>query len=237
MFNIANFRHLQTITRSVTPGATITAEGQLLKSVLTQGQETLQPATGAASEILVGFAIQRNIRPSTKVVVETLTADATGAVTLSKTNLLSGTLRVHDNTAVTDSSTTATLLSSATIDLSKGTYLLAGVANHSLTFTYVYTLTAIEADVLFKNAPIGSNAASVWGTATCVVGFGEISTDQYDTTKDYTVAGISLTAGTVGGQAGVITVGGAGTAIPGARVIKAPTSDDPLLTIGFNFAG
>ena len=227
MFNTANFRKLQTITRSITPGKEIKAEGQLLKSVLTQGNETLEPATGAAGETLVGFAIQRNLRPSTKPVVETAVADAAGSVTLSKTNLVTGTLRVHDNTSGTD-----VALAGATVDLAHGTFTLAAVANHSLTFTYVYGLTAIEADILFKNAPIGSNAASVWGTATAAVGFGEISTDQYDTTKDYSVAG-TLTAG----ANGVITLGGAGTPIPGARVIKTPTSDDALLTIAFSFAG
>jgi hypothetical protein len=228
MFDTANFRKVQTITRSVTPGKSIAAEGQLLKAVLTAGQETLEPATGAAGEALAGFAIQRALRPSTKPVVETVVADAAGAVTLSKVNLVTGTLRVRDNTAGAD-----VVLTGATIDLVRGTFLLASVANHNLTFTYVYTLSAVEADVLFKNAPIGSNAASVWGQVTAAVGFGEISTDQYDTTKDYSVAGITLTAG----ANGLITVGGTGTAIPGARVVSVPTSDYPYLRISFNFAG
>lgn len=228
MFDTANFRKIQTITRSVTPGKTITAEGQLLKAVLSSGVETLEPATGAAGEVLAGFAIQRALRPTTKVVVETVVADASGAVTLSKTNLVTATLRVHDNTAGAD-----VVLTGATVDLVHGTFLLASTANHSLTFTYVYTLTAVEADVLYKSAPIGSNAASVWGQVTAAVGFGEISTDQYDTTKDFSVAGISLTAG----ANGLISVGGTGTVIPGARVVKVPTSDSPLLTVSFNFAG
>lgn len=234
MFNLANFRHLQTVTRSVTPGASITAEGQILKSVLTQGQETLQPATGAAGEVLVGFAIQRNLRPSTKVVVETLAVNvaAGGTVTLSHSNLVSSTLRVHNEATGTD----VVVTTGYTVNLTSGVVTFVAATTASVTFTYVYNLTATEADILFKNAPIGSNASSVWGTATVAVGFGEISTDQYDTTKDYTVAGTLRV-----GAAGVITLDTAGTgtatAIPGGRVIKAPTSDDPLLTIGFNFAG
>lgn len=235
MFNLANFRHLQTVTRSVTPGASITAEGQILKSVLTQGQETLQPATGAAGEVLVGFAIQRNLRPSTKVVVETLAVNVAngGTVTLSHSNLVSSTLRVQAKGEDVAAGTTGSTYS---VNLTSGVVTFNAATTASVTFTYVYNLTATEADILFKNAPIGSNASSVWGTATAAVGFGEITTDQFDTTKDYTTVTATTNALTAG-AAGIITVGGNGTVIPGGRVIKTPTSDDPLLTIGFNFAG
>lgn len=230
MFNISNFRKLQTITRSVTPGKAIANEGQLLKSVLTQGQETLEPATGADGEVLVGFAIQRAIRPSTKVVVETLAVDvaAGGTVTLSHSNLVSGTLRV-----VKADGTTLASPADYSVAISTGIVTFIAATAEAVTFYYVYNLTVNEADVLYKNAPIGSNAASFWGTVTAAVGFGEISTDQYDTTQDYAGAGATLVAG----AGGVITIGGTGEAIPGARVIKVPTSDDPLLTIAFSFAG
>lgn len=218
---------IRTDEKPVFPGVTLETEGVLLQSVIdpATGSEAVKLATVTATDKLAGFLIDRSLSKKTRVLVEQATVSAGLTVTLSHANVVSGTIRVQDLTAGSDAIP-------ASVDYVAGVITLAaGTAGHLVQVTYVYNLTVREAEALYHTAPIGSNAPAVYGIAVFTKGPGEIYLDTYDTTKDYSAAGVVLRAG----AAGIVTIGGTGATIPGSRVTHVPSPANPFLGLAFNF--
>jgi hypothetical protein len=239
MFDLGTTKYNNTVERPLAPGAEITAEGQLLKSVLVGGVENLKPTEGGSNaEVLVGFASNSSIIPDQEVVIEdTLTVPAAGPFTiqLKNVNLVDGSLYVYDVT------TGSAIVKNADATLATGEYdvnLLTGLltfnaaqSGNKLIVTYRYNMTKIQVQQKYWGRQVNAPDPNFFGNAVAMCGSGEIYTDQFDTSVSF--EGVSKVYAGAGGR--ITSVAGSNTLIP-ARITKLPTAASPTLGLAFNFA-
>jgi hypothetical protein len=228
-----------TLERPFVPGTTVAAEGLVLKSVLVGGVENVQvTAGGVATEVIVGFSHNRAINPTTQVVIEdTLVIPAAPGpyvVQLQHTNLVSGSVLVWDvagAVAMTLGSSGSTDHASVNLSLGQITFY-SGDAAKAIVVTYVYQLTAIQAQQTFWQAPINTPNPAYNGNVVVLCGNGEMWTDQYDTSVSY----VSVSALYAGANGIVTSTQGSNTLIPGSRIVSVPSSSNTYLGFRFNLA-
>jgi hypothetical protein len=206
------------------PGANITAEGQALIRVTAAPANGVTVSAGAANEIFAGFAIMGTSAAPLPALyatkVETLLVPGSGIVQLAFTPV-SGQLAVFDNTAGAAVSTPAVVGSTVTT-------LTAG---NTVTVTYKYALTVVQARALQGDVQPGGYVGSYVGQIG-VAKRGTIYTDQFDASVNWAAAtSIKLEAnGQITNQAGT------GVALPGAYVVSLPTQEVPFLGLEFSAA-
>jgi hypothetical protein len=238
MFDLTRARYTYTKEVPVVAGAEIENEGAFAKIVLVNGAEAAELATGAAGEAIGGFTINSNIVPGERVIVDTDTVPAQGAavVRLSNGNLVAGQILALDVAAGTVLTVVTTGVPTATqvlVDYKAGTLTFnAAMAGKVVQVRYRYALTVQEQAIIFRQRPINFGQNTAAGTITLARGIGEVYTDQYDVTVDFSqhVGELYVTAG------GLVTTDNAGSAIPGSRVTKVPTAADPFLGLTFTIA-
>lgn len=205
---------------------TVTADGQALVTTVVNGRQVVTPSTGVAGEKFVGFSQAQTSAapfiPSTAVKVEEVEVDVAGIIVISR-DAISGTASAVEVTTGAVVALTAVVGNPREFN--------AGPANAGkvLRVTFRYTLTVTDARALLGDVQPGGFVGSSYQ----IIGVsqaGVIYTDHFDTTKDWSSATtINL------GANGVLTVGGAGAAIP--AVVKAvPGADYPFLGLQFNSA-
>jgi hypothetical protein len=212
----------------VAPGAQFYAEGQV--AVTTQGATSagVQPSTGAATDVFAGFVFAgTSAAPFSETYynkVEQFTVPATGIVTLSLTPL-AGQVFVYDNT-------TKAVAAGATVSGQNVSGLTAG---DTVTVTYKYALTVIQARALFGDVQPGGYIGNYVGQIG-VITRGTVWTSEFDASKNWAAAGGSASTQLVAvanGQVSLGTPGTTGVAIPG-YVKGVPGQDTPFLGITFS---
>ena len=236
-YDLARTTYQNTIERPVVTGVEIPAEGLVLKSVIVGDSEHLRTTEGLTGEVIVGFSHNNNLSITTEIVIEdSLSVPATPGpytIQLSHPSIVPGSIRVHDVAGAADLVAGSTASGHFTIDTTLG-LLTFNVAEQgkAVIVTYRRYLTAIEAQIKYRQRPINAPDASFNGNVVALVGSGEIYTDQYDTSVSYD--GVSTL---YGGANGVITSVSTGhTAIPGSRIVKLPTAASPFIGLRFNLA-
>lgn len=238
MFDLTRTRYFLTKEVPVAPGATIANEGAVLKTVLVNGSETVQLVEGvSATEAIAGFSVNNAIVPGTANITETALVSSASFVQLSHGNLVAGQVYVYDVTgaaALTIVAATATPgANEVAVNTIAGQLTVAGArAGHTLQVRYRYTYTAFEQTAILGQRPINMQSNSALGTSTYIRGFGELYTDQYDVTVDFSAVSGVLYAG----ANGLITTDNSKTPIPGSRVVHVPSAADPFLGLTFNLA-
>lgn len=229
------------LERQVLTGEVITEEGVVLEAVLdTDGQEKVKVHDGTG--VVAGFAIRDNADNATTSEVETgtvPTAPAALTFQLRNNNLVAGTpgdgstaqIRVvmGDGDVLTrvDGAPAA-----GQVQVEDVTGLLtfnSAEDSETFTVTYRYNLTVAESRLKFFQRNINNEAGTLFGQVGMGHGHGEIYTDQYDATVDWTTA---TTPTAIAG--GLI---GSGGAAMNARVISVPNVNNPLLGVAFNIGG
>ncbi len=233
------------LERAVTDAEVVTEEGVVLQAVIdpATGTETVQ-VCGGASEIIAGFAIRDNADNSTTSVVEEATIPASGdlEIQLSNNNLVASTpgdgssssMRVVASTTGNLTLVDAASPASGQVGNEPVTGLLTfhdDEKGQDVVITYRYNLTVAEARQTFYQRNINNEAGALFGQVGVGHGHGEIYTDQFDATKDY-----SSDADAIHGIAGGLISTTGGTAID-ARVISLPNVNNPLLGLAFNIGG
>lgn len=220
-------------TQSIAAGALVTEEGSGLVRVLEDGVEKVKPSAGAGGEVVVGFAIFRQKTYGTDALVDTgvIPLAAPFEIQLEQNNLISSQLRVVDSAGT---AFTVVLVAPAAgevqVDYASGklTFNTADQGK-TITATYRYNLTVAEAVAKFHSDTPNHPDANLFSMVGVGKGKGRVFTNYYDAAQNYGAAAPALTLG----AGGVITVGGAGPAIPGARVVQVPSASDPFLGIEF----
>jgi hypothetical protein len=238
-YDLDRTTYSSTLERPFVPGTTIAAEGLVLKSVIVGGIENVQvTAGGSTTEVIAGFSHNRSINPTTQVVIEdTLSIPAAPGpyvVQLQHTNLVSGSVLVWDvagATAFTLGSSASTDHCSVNLSLGQITFY-SGDAGKAIVVTYVYQLTAIQAQQTFWQPPINTPNPAYNGNVVVLCGNGEMFTDQYDTSVSY--ASVSTLYASANGL--VTSTATSNTAIPGSRITSVPSSSNPFLGFRFNLA-
>jgi hypothetical protein len=236
------------LEKVVQAGQVITEEGLLLASVLdaATGSEVVLPTTGSG-DIVAGFAIRDNADHATTSEVESVTVPATAPyeVQLRNGNLVgvSGDGATASLSAIRDNGTQMTLsndTSSGVNDIGvQSSPALTGLlafdaarAGETVVVTYRYNLTVAESRLKFFQRNINNEASTLFGQVGVGQGHGEVFTDMFDGTVDWSAA-TSIKAGADGI---VEDQGGSGTIID-ARVISVPNVNNPLLGLSFDIGG
>jgi len=238
MFDLSRTKYFFTKEVPAVPGATtISNEGAVLKATRVDGKECAQLTEGTGTtEAIIGFSVNNNLVPGQEVVTETVEVPAGLVASLKQASLVSGSVlayNVTDSSALTVVAGTPANTGEVKVDLVHGTATFyAGMDEKVVQFRYRYSLNNLEQEMKFGGRPVNMKSNSARDTITYIRGFGELYTDQYDTTKDYSTA-TALYAD----ANGLITTTSSGkTLIPGARVVSVPTAADPFLGIAFNLA-
>ena len=231
-------------SKSVATGSTVPAEGVVLVGVLEGGVEKVKPATGAASEKVVGFSKLDNESLTFNVKVESVQVPAVSPYVVKLT---------HGSIAGTGPSTYDVRVQPATgsdyvQDGSGGhpitlEFKVSDAAGGELTFHssnagvvlkvyYKYNLTALEASQIVPGVrSVNNTASAILNACVAMGGTGEIYTKEYDVTKDYSTGTLKTLAG------GKLTIGGSGTDVSALmRVIKLPDATDAHLGVAINVA-
>jgi len=205
-------------------GSTVSKVGQGLVSVLVGGEEHVKPATGGGGETFAGFALFRQLSYSTAPQVQSVVVPGSAPyeVDLKFNNLIAGQLRVYDVLNATDLAIVGAppVAGEVQPDYVAGKLTFnAAEAGLEMTVYYRWNLTVAQAETLFYQAPTNYPEPNYFGQVNVMKGKGRLYTGDYDASLDWS----TVAAGTITlGADGILTVGGAGPLVPGARVIHAP---------------
>lgn len=234
------------LERSVLSGTTITEEGVLLQATLdaSTGTEVVSLAVASSGLQIAGFAIRDNADNATTSTVEegTVPAASPFEFQLSNNNLVASTpgdgstasIRVTsdgNNQTIVDGSSP----SGGQVGLEPVTGLLTfntAEQGEDIVVTYRYNLTVAESRLLFFQRNINNEAGALFGQVGVGHGHGEIFTDQFDATIDWSTVAVGAIHSAVDG-----TVSETGGTALDARVISVPNVNNPLLGLAFNIGG
>jgi len=236
------------LQKDVASGQVIDREGVVLRSVLEAGEEKVQKADAVAATYMVaGFAISDNETIGIIPVVESLTIPAAPGpytVQLAHTSLVgtapNSSVRVYDVAGAADLTETAGAPAATQFQPTVATGVLTfnvAEAGKAITVWYRANLTVAEARLRYFQRNINNDAGAIFNTVVVAGGTGEIFTAEYDTNVDWSTAKPGSTGVITTGPDGILTIGGAGTAIPGGKVVHVPDIDQPYLGIAFNLPG
>jgi len=231
MLKLESTNPFKILNKNIATGQAIPAEGLVLATILESGVEVIQPSVGGVStEKFVGFSFAHTLNPANFSKVETIVIPTASpyTYTLARNNLVSGQISVNDGgtfMAITDPPIATDEFS---VDASSGVVtFFSADAGKSVTVTYRYVPTTLEAQAVIQDPNINiANAFTVLGQCGVIM-FGEVYTDQYDATVDWNTSVPKM------GAAGIIASGGSDTSIPNAVVIHVPSTDNPYLGIRY----
>lgn len=216
--------------RMIANGIQIGAEGMPLVSVLENGYEHVKPATGEADEVFVGFSWMHNVVPTVLSMCEEIHVpdEAPYTVQLSRGNIITG--QISGRNLATFFIINTTTLAAGNFDVDYSTGILtfhADDAGRDITMTYAYTPTVMEAKAHYPSENLNINPAFEFLETLGVILVGEVFTDQYDKSVDWSSVGNNIFLG-----AGQLT--GTGNVKIGGHVTHVPTPDNPFLGVQFS---
>jgi hypothetical protein len=206
-------------------------EGEPLVSVIENNIEKVKPSEGVANELLVGFAYANWFIPNNLVMNETTVLPTTPALTTVQLypNVVSGSVKITGTStwALKTTSGDPSVAGQFKIDTTTGVLSVFGAADESIEITYRRNLSFSEAQTLFGTHLFNGQANEFFEQVTCWKGNGEIWTDCYDTSLDWSSATLAYT-----GANGKLTT--ATTGCLAGRIIGRPSSTNKFLGIVIN---
>jgi hypothetical protein len=216
--------------KMIAAGIQVGSEGVPLVSTLENGHEHVKPATGAANEVFVGFSWMHNVVPTVLSFCEEVHVpdEAPYTVQLSRRNIITGQISGRNLAAFFEIN--AATLAAGKFDVDYGNGLLtfhADDAGRDITMNYAYTPTVAEARSEYPGENMNINPAFEFLNSLGVILVGEVYTDQYDKSVDWSAVGNNIFLG-----AGMLT--GAGNVKIGGHVTHVPTPENPFLGVQFS---
>jgi hypothetical protein len=222
--------------KAILAGQSVAQEGQLLIGALEGGIEKVAPCAGVGSEVCVGFSSSTRLLIDKEIIAKLVTVPSAGPFTvdLGYTNLVLGQVSITEGVVLYTNVSPAAPAAATEYQVDYLTGIVtfhSGAAGKKLSVIAKRTLSVIEARSLYREGFLhNARAFEVYDVVGCFEGKGQIYTDQFDVSKDYSAGGLKTMAG------GLITVGGAGAALPAhVRVISLPSLSNPFLGLEFNF--
>jgi len=230
----------ETVDRQVLSGQGDFNEGCVLCEELENGvAKVYVKASPDGTEKTAGFSVLPYSLPSQAVSAEKFVVPASGSLVFSlrNANIVTASARAMveggsdltvDELSFTSTPSTGTMK----LDIVGGRIkFAAGDAGKVVTVIYRYNLTVAQARMKFQERSINNrDLVGHLGLVGVLKGYMEISTDQFDTTVDWTVSAPVLV-----GPNGILTTAGSGVAIPGLKVLAVPdlsgTLQGPFLRI------
>jgi len=220
-----------TVERPVAAGQTISAEGAALITAYSSGLFGVKNSGGASTDKFAGVSMSRPISATQAVKMESLTV-ASGKVTLAASAVV-GSVRVvpaggSAYTVATGAPSGATEVQHTSGAPTTLTFYSTGENGKVVTVTYLTELTVAQQTMIQGNQDAGGPAGAYLGQIG-VITKGDVYTDQFVTTVDWTTDPKDLRVG----ASGKFTIGGSGSLVPG-YIIQVPTVDSPILGIHIN---
>jgi hypothetical protein len=235
MLDLARTRPFQSNDIPLSTTVTNIEAGACLVSITESGIEKVVTSAGTSSDKeFVGVAFTEPFRPTTMTNVELdYPTTAAPSVALQYAPVSLSTVEVLINGVA------AGTIQSGSPGASTGVVQIVGstltlnstdaATNPTLTVTYQYTLTVLQAQMLFGDGVPGAMAADVVGVIG-VIQKGYVYVTNFDASQNWAAAQITTLKT---GANGRFTVGGSGCTVPG-RVVFTPTSDIPYLGLLLN---
>lgn len=222
MLNFSGSNIVSSTTRKLAAGTGNIGEGLALVAKYENGELRVAPSTGASGEIFVGVSFNnRSIDKTYPVATTRYTADSNGLIVLPHAPLPSA-LKVVDSggTTLTSAASAAT-----------GKYVLKGNtltvdANLVVDVAYDYSPSVVEALARQGDTWPGIGAVALQGV-TGVIEAGDIQTNQFDPTADWSLKTVKL------GANGRFTTGGSGVTLTGVIITQIPVEGGNVLGLRF----
>lgn len=234
MINFNLSREVNSTTRNVNPSTLVTSEGCALM-VDSSNPNSVAMSAGASTDVFAGISLSQQMPITVAPKVETLTVASDGTVTLSRSPN-AGTIRVLVAGAVFTAAAAGTAQGTLTATqyaqtVSGGNILQFPAAQVGVSIVAYYRFAPTYAEVITIQGNIipGGDSGALLNVVG-VVTIGDIYTDQYDTTADWTQPGVRT------GANGLFTTAGSGPVIANCRILAQPSSTQPFLglSIGGN---
>lgn len=215
----------------IASGASISNEGAVLVSVLEDNMEKVKLSAGEAGEEVVGFAWSNAIVPGTVVATKTESADkayGAGQFAIALANAVDGSVRA----VLTKAEDGTSAVAAGT--LADGVYTITGTVAEGdvIVVTYRKDLTVAEQTALFGNARPNLNNNLAMGSISVIRGNGNMITDQFDTSADWS----SATHACAGANGLLVPAGEDEEKTIVGRIILKPTAGNLMLGVAFNLA-
>lgn len=221
--------------------ASVTQEGVALVSILEGGIEKVKPSEGTSNEILVGFSFGNNF--VTDTLVESVSASLPAVSAKTTVQLLPYVVSNANPTAGTSvfisgsASTFAPVANAGAVsvagnwfvDPTSGLLTIMGAASEDVVINYRRELTVNEQTILFGSPRVNAPANATLNQVTAKRGNGNIFTDQYDTSNDWSTATLAYT----GADGKLTTTATGGNAM---RIISRPSAADKFIGVSINLA-
>lgn len=208
-------------------------EGSLVATYIESGKAVIAAADGTSGQVIAGVTRSQILNPTTapKVEIVTVPSSSPYTVTLAKTPISPGATTV----SAVRTDTLAKLTYNATD--ADGRFSISGKtvtfnsaqAGVEVKITYRYTLTLIEAQMLYGMG-IGDAAQSVVNGSEVITHAQVLYTDKYDASSNW-----ENPTALYSGAGGVFTMSTSGVLLPKCYVIEAPTAANGLLGVYINF--
>jgi len=238
MLDLARSKFNDIQERPVKSSSSVSQEGLCLTSELDDnGEEVISPTNGNANDVFAGFSINCQLTPVEMPMVETFTipdtdVDADRYIQLSRTTIVKNAANDHkihiEETDGTDYTEGGAIADGVYVCSDTGKISFhVNQKGKSIVVTYKYNPTALELQSTYWESGINMNAAGTFnriavGKPPCVV-----YTSEYNPKRDWG----SATSIKTGANGQLEDQNGSGVAIPGARVIHVPDTDNPYLGI------
>lgn len=214
----------------VLAGAVIAAEGQAMVAVDNGvGGIAVKVAAGTSGEKFVGFSRTDNIRVSTEVVVESITIPTGGGVVnLKHGQIVTGSVLAYDVTtaAALTQVVSPPAAGECSLNLTNGTIEFnTADAGDVVTVQYRRNLTLEESKLKYRNSLPNNIAVDYLGVVGVMGGEGQMFTDQFDSSVNFTI----LQAVKLGANG--LTNTGVGTTI--GYVTQVPSVSNSMLGVKF----
>jgi hypothetical protein len=231
MFDLKRTHMDATLKRSLAAGTIVSQEGVLVCAVIEDGVEKAAiVAAPAGTEKVIGFTKTADSQPARTSNVEEVKVPSAGSYTaqLSKTNIVSGRVRAAIGaSALTVITSGVPASGEVLVNLSTGALTFhADQAGAKVKFTYLYDMTIVQSKQMFGERHINNrDLHSEFGEIELGSGYGELYTDQFDASADWSASGaIKL------GANGILTKSGSGPTL-NLTVVSVPTAELPLLGV------
>jgi len=225
MIKLQKTRIIKSFHRNVATGYDVNQEGVALVYVNEAGEAKVRPSSGIAGEKFAGVSVSQVQIPGQLTAIETSKGVGNVSLKLAKANLVAGQVAIIvDGVYLTLGAVAAPGVFSVvsatgvvTLDAANAGTALAPV---EIKAVYKYIPTMPEAIAAQGNAPAGGVTAASYYSVSGVIVEGDVATDQFDVTDNWT-----QTNGPVFlGPNGIFTLKAGGTELKGANIIEAPVA-------------
>ena len=225
MLKLQKTRIMKSLHRNVATGYDVNQEGVALVYVNENGAAKVKPAAGVAGEKFAGVSVSQVAVPGQLSAIETFQQAGGTSVTLTRTNIVAGQIAIKSGgTFLVQAAVAAPgqfacdlITGVVTLDAANAGTALAPV---EVSAVYKYVPTLQEAINAQGNGPAGGITAASYYSVSGVITEGDVATDQFDVTDDWT-----QTEGPVYlGPNGIFTLKSGGTELKGVNIIDAPTA-------------